>query len=171
MSKPEKVGSIEIAQDVEFHEKTWRIQRIGWKAMLALAVAALLGAFGSGPLSSAETGASESGLTAKYERFARAGAEHDLELLVSPAAVRADSVVRIWMASDWLAGNKPLSISPQPSSETVLPDRVIYEFEVGEPASAVTIRFMLEAKKFGVRRWRGGVDGSENLSFTQVVYP
>jgi hypothetical protein len=171
MSKPEKVGSIEIAQDLEFQKKSWRVQRIAWKAMLGVAVLALLGLFGSGPVSSARTEPTASGVSARYERFVRAGGEHTLTLVLTPAAIGSDSSATVWISSDWLSGNLTLSITPQPQSETVLPDRIEFRFSVAEPDSPIEARFTFEAKKAGTRRWRGGVEGDETISFTQLAYP
>lgn len=171
MSKPEKIGSIEIAQDLEFQKKSWKVQRIAWKVMLGIAVLALFGLFGSGPLSSASTGAAESGVTAKYERFIRAGGEHSLALVISPAMIAPDSSATVWISSNWLAGNQVLEVTPRPESEAILPDRVAYRFSVAEPASPIEVRFTLQAKRAGLRRWRGGLDGTDPLSFTQFAYP
>jgi hypothetical protein len=171
MPEPGKNGGIEIAQDLEFQKKSWRVQRIAWKVMLGIAVAALLGVFGSGPVSSASTPATDAGVAANYERFIRAGGEHSLGLVVTPAAIDDDSSVVIWMASDWLAGNLVLAITPQPESETAQPDRISYRFAVAELSSPVEVRFTLESRKPGLRRWRGGVEGDAVISFTQLVYP
>lgn len=171
MTEPERHGSIEIAQDLDFQEKSWKVQRIAWKVMLGIAVAGLLGVFGSGPLSSATTEATESGVAAKYDRFIRAGAEHNLKMTITPAAMDGDSLLRVWMSSDWLAGNLILAITPQPKSETVMPDRSVYTFSVAEHASPIEVKFALESRLAGFRKWRGGVDGDATLSFTQLAYP
>ena len=171
MSERERHGSIEVAQDLQFQQKSWRVQRIAWKVMLGIAVAGLLGLFGSGPLASASTEATDSGVTAKYDRFIRAGGDHTLELTITPAAMDGDSVLKVWIASDWLAGNQVSTITPEPASESVTPDRIVYSFAVAEHASPVEIRFALESRKVGLRRWRGGVDGDATLSFSQFAYP
>ena len=122
-------------------------------------------------MSSASTSPTDAGISANYERFIRAGGEHSLGLVVTPAAIDGDSSVLVWMASDWLEGNLVLAITPQPESETLQPDRISYRFAVAELSSPIEVRFTLEAKKAGIRRWRGGVEGDAVLSFTQLVYP
>ena len=171
MSEPERHGSIEVAQDLEFQQKSWRVQRIAWKVMLGIAVAGLFGLFGSGPLANASTEPTDSGVAAKYHRFIRAGGDHTLELTVTPAAMDGDSLLKVWIASDWLSGNEVVAITPQPDSEPITPDRIVYRFAVADHASPVEIRFAFESRKAGLRRWRGGVDGDATLSFSQFAYP
>jgi hypothetical protein len=49
-SSPVRIGDLEINQDLGAQQKTWTIQRIGWGGMALIVLAALGGAFGSGPL-------------------------------------------------------------------------------------------------------------------------
>lgn len=171
MSKPDRIGSIEISQDLEFQARSWRVQRVGWMVMLGLAAGGLLGLFGNGVLASASTGTAEEGVVVKYQRFLRAGGDQQLDFEVTSTAMKADSVMRLWISRDWLSGNQITRIIPQPAGEHVHPDRIVYDFRVGDPASAVTVRFALDAKKFGVRQWRGGVEDGPSLSFRQLAYP
>ncbi len=171
MPEPEKIGSIEISEDLEFEHKSWRVQRIAWMVMLGIAVAGVLGVFGGGPLSSATLGDAESGPIVRYERFVRSGGDHVLELEVPPSGMSEDSTVRIWISREWLTSNRVTAITPRPSKEEIHPDRILYHFDAGEAASAVTVRFWLDAVKPGVHRWRGGVEDGSALSFRQLAYP
>jgi hypothetical protein len=60
---------MEINADLEFQRRVWAAQRIGWIAIGAFVIAALVGVFGQGPLSSAAAGGNA--LRIEYERFAR----------------------------------------------------------------------------------------------------
>ncbi len=51
MTKVQRVGDLEVAQDRTFQRRSWTIQRVGWVVMLLVAAAALAGLTGSGPLS------------------------------------------------------------------------------------------------------------------------
>src|SRR4051812_23902911 len=50
VNREERVGGAEVAQDLEFRQHSWRVQRVGWAALALLTGAALLGPFGKGPL-------------------------------------------------------------------------------------------------------------------------
>ena len=171
MPEPKKIGNIEISQDLDFQNRSWRVQRTAWMVMLGVVVAGLLGLFGGGPLSSATLGDAESGAVVRYERFLRAGGEHVLEMEIAPSGVDGDSIATLWMNGDWLAANQLIGITPAPQSEVVQPDRILYRFRVGAPASAVVVRFSLRSTTPGVHRWRGGVEGGAALSFRQLSYP
>lgn len=64
-------SSIEITEDLSFQRRAWIMQRVAWTIMLLLTIAALLGAFGRGTLSSARVTSPGSVMSAEYERFAR----------------------------------------------------------------------------------------------------
>ena len=66
-----QVGDLEIEQDLGFEERAWRVQRVSWFIMFLVIALALIGLFGTGPLSSARTGSSGDEFSANYERFAR----------------------------------------------------------------------------------------------------
>jgi hypothetical protein len=65
---------MEIETDLEFQRRVWRVPRVGWLIIGAAVVAALLGLFGTGPLSRASTDGG--GLTVEYDRFARREQTH-----------------------------------------------------------------------------------------------
>ena len=171
MTKPELIGSIEISQDLEFQRKSWRVQRIGWVVMLVIVIAALLGLFGDGPLSSAEAGNPESGLTVRYERFTRMGARHVLDVEIASAQVEADSAAQLWIDRSWHEANQVRSIVPEPARSAVVADRIVYSFDAPASAASIMVRFELEARSFGWIRARAGLANGPSLSFGQLAYP
>ena len=58
-----------IRENMAFQRRTWIIQRAGWLALAAIAIAALLGLFGGGVLS--KRVATGPGMSIAYERFER----------------------------------------------------------------------------------------------------
>lgn len=167
---PERDRGIELADDMKFQHKSWRVQRIGWVAMLAIAIAALFGLFGNGPLSSAQAGNSGSGLSISYERFTRKGAQHSIDVQAGPGSVVADSV-RIWIAREWLDANRVVGITPEPARSDALPDRIVYTFNAAASGQPVAIRFELEAQWLGRRRASAGIVNGPTVHFRQLAYP
>lgn len=47
MTRRSSVGDVELAQDLAFHRRELRAERIGWAVMLMIVLLALLGLFGS----------------------------------------------------------------------------------------------------------------------------
>ena len=166
---PEEDRGIELADDMEFQRKNWRVQRIGWAAMLLLAIAALLGLFGNGPLSSARAGDAASGFAISYERFARKGAPHSIDIEAGSGFVLSDSV-RIWIAREWLDANQLVRVTPVPARSDVLPDRIVYTFSA--PGSGpIAVRVELEAQWLGSRHGSAGIVGGPTVHFRQFAYP
>ena len=53
MSKPARIGDLDIAQDIRSLNRAWKVQRAGWIVIALLLLAALAGLFGSGPVGDA----------------------------------------------------------------------------------------------------------------------
>lgn len=166
----ERDRGIELADDMEFQRKSWRVQRIGWVAMLAIAIAALFGLFGNGPLSSAQAGDTGSGFTITYERFVRKGAQHSIDVKVGPDFVASDSL-RLWVARNWIDANRVVGITPDPSRSDVLADRIVYTFNAAQSGQPVAIRFELEAQGLGGMRGSAGIVNGPTVPFGQFAYP
>jgi len=162
---------LEIEQDMDFQESTWRIQRIGWILMIAVVIAAIAGVCGGGPASSAEVGDPGSGMTVSYDRFTRMNARETLDLEISPAAIRPDSTVSVWLDREWMESVEVNAITPEPESTEIAADRIIYEFKTRAADSPLRVRFDLKTRTLGSVRGRGGIEGGPTHSFTQFAYP
>ena len=171
MARQPHKGSIVIAADEEFQRKAWRVQRAGWVVMLAVAIAALFGAFGDGPASSMKIGDESSGLAIQYERFVRANAPQDMAFEISAAAQSSDTTAQIWLDRSWVESNRINSITPAPASSTLLADRIVYTFATRKSAAPLKVRIDLESRHFGVLHARAGVRPGEALVFRQLAYP
>lgn len=171
MEDPEGVGSLEIAEDMEFQRTSWRVQRVGWVAMLVLAVAAMSGLFGKGPLARGSAGDASSGFSIGFERFTRLTAPQSLDFEIGPAARTSDSTAAVWIDRDWLDAHEVNSILPEPESSSLLPDKVLYTFIAPASEGPLKIRFTVEAREFGRVHGRAGVPGGQTHRFGQFVYP
>jgi hypothetical protein len=70
------VNKLPVEDEISLHRKGWIVQRIGWVLMFGFLIAALLGLFGEGPLSSKKLQAGN--VSVQYERFGRY--EHGMEI-------------------------------------------------------------------------------------------
>ncbi|HWP35669.1 MAG TPA: hypothetical protein VNM66_08735 [Thermodesulfobacteriota bacterium] len=167
MGEVRRVGSLEVAQDLAVTRRLWTLQRIGWGAMALVVAAALLGLFGSGPLSRAAAG-DERSLRVTYERFARREAATELTLRV---AAGAPERVRVWFDRSYLDRFAVEAIAPRPESEDQGPERVVYVFRVGAAEAPVAVTFGLRPRRAGLAHARVGVVAGPSLAFRQFVYP
>jgi hypothetical protein len=166
----QRIGDIELDQDLDFEERQWRIQRMGWAVMALLVVVALLGLFGTGPLSSAEAGGEDAGLSIQYERFVR---RHGLaELNVEAAAGQAsEGQVEIWIAGDYLDAVDIQGISPEPAEVRASGDRQVYVFTVDDPEQPLQVSISYIPREMGGMSAEMGVGDSAGVSFSQLSYP
>ncbi len=60
-----------IQEDMPFQLRSWLVERAGWVAMGLLALTALTGALGLGPLAEGRARSADQALSVQYERFQR----------------------------------------------------------------------------------------------------
>jgi hypothetical protein len=89
-------GDLEIQEDLPFQRREWLAERMAWAVMGLLIAAAILGLFGTGPLSRMTAGDWAGPLWLEYERFARLLAPAVLRVHLGPAAAR-DRTVSLWI--------------------------------------------------------------------------
>ncbi len=147
-----------------FHEKEWRIQRIGWIVLTIFLALAFAGLFGGGPLSRARVGGA--GGSIEYEHFARTGTSTDL--VVTPAVAAAGGVHRIEIPSEYLRAFRIERITPEPAAVRMTGQRLVYEFAAGAPGSSVS--FQIRPQRLWRHRAVLRIDGAP-LEIWQLTYP
>lgn len=158
----QRVGDLEINQDVRFHEREWRVERIGWTVILLLVVVAFLGLFGHGPISWTTASADDGTLEVTFERFGRRGGTQALEVW-APASAAEGGEWQVEIERDYASGVQFKSISPQPKSVETVPGAIRYVFAQGEPTSDLQVVFDLTPDSL----W--GVDGDVRLVGNDAV--
>lgn len=174
MTWPRRVGDLELAQDLEFHRRELRAERIGWAAMLLVVLLALLGLFGSGPLSRNQIQTADGGLQVRYNRFARYMAPTELRLTFGPEAVQ-DGQVHVWLSRQYVQHLQIQKIIPEPDSVQLEGQRLTYTFNVLQNGQPGEIVFELETKATGHLRGAAGLAGpsgkTREVAFATFVYP
>ncbi len=160
---------LEIGQDIAFQRRMWRFQRAGWVAMVVVALLALIGLFGSGPLSRAREGTAGTGLTLDYARLTRHGAPDNLRVHL-PASSTSQGKVELAVDREYLEGLRLEGIVPEPESTEGRPDAMVYVFQV-QPGAPTTLTFEFTPEALGLRAGSVRLKGREPVSFTQLVYP
>jgi hypothetical protein len=167
MSGIQRVGDLEIEQDLAAQERMWRVERLGWTLFALLILAALLGIFGSGLLSAATV---EQGvLRVNYNRFERFETPTAFEIHVVAEAGAA--AVAVWLPHDYLQHVEVTNISPEPQEVRTGANRLTYIFALQDAADAGRITFYLTPLRVGPLAAQVGVDAAPPVQFTQFVYP
>jgi hypothetical protein len=160
-----RVGDLEIEQQLEVQEASWRLQRIGWVGMVLLLVVALAGGFGRGPWSRARVGA-PGGLEVDYGRFERRTQEARLVVRLGPQPA---GLVRLWIDGDYLARQPLQNMLPQPERMALSSGRLILDLRVS--GDRPEIRIDTRPERFGRQRGRLGLLDGPEVAFEQFVYP
>ncbi|RYY30841.1 MAG: hypothetical protein EOO04_03545 [Chitinophagaceae bacterium] len=131
---------LQIDEDIQLHHKGWKIQRFAWVLVTVFLVLALLGLFGTGPLSLQEI--TVSGDTARYESFMR----YQSEARLSFHAQNVQDTLRISFPQNYRQYVDVKAIDPTPERNSVSHGVITYYF----PANgAVTVHCTLMAVKTG----------------------
>jgi hypothetical protein len=170
LPETERVGSIEIEQDLDFQRRSWTVQRVSWVVMLMIAVAGLLGVFGGGVVAHATVG-DRNELSVDYERLVRMSGSEKLGISFGERAPRSGSTVSLWLDRGWLSRHKIRSIVPEPESTSVAGNRVTYHFSVKPGAPPSKVEFDLETMGFGSMHGKAGIPGGRTVTFSQFSYP
>jgi hypothetical protein len=170
MAEIQKVGSLEIDQDLSFQEREWRLQRIGWCVIALLIVAALLGLTGSGPLARATAGETGAPLQLEYSRFVRLDAPTTLEVEIAGEAVTGEQV-ELQVARDYLRSTRVEEIVPEPAEVRSAGEHLVFVFPVDEPGQPLLVTFDLRHTDFGATSGEVGLADGMALEFGQFVLP
>lgn len=167
-SKPGSIADLTDEDNRRFQEATWKAERVGWLVMLVIVVAALAGAFSSGPLSDVEA-AAPGGATVSYQRFNRHMAPS--EIRVSLPAAGGSKTAKLEMSRSLLDAFDIEHIRPAPSRSVATTDGITFEFDAASSPTKAIITLSLTANRIGIVSGTIGLAGHAPIPITQIVYP
>lgn len=165
-----RVGSLELDQDLEYQRKEWAVQHAGWVVMALSVIAALLGVFATGPLSSTSVSTDNGDVRIEYGRFARHEAFTTLQLTLSPDAVK-DGAIQVRANQAFLDTWSIETITPEPDSTDLTSDGISWTFSAGDLSEPGRIELRVKPESIGVGHGRLGLVGRESVAIRQVIYP
>ncbi|HYF51231.1 MAG TPA: hypothetical protein VEJ63_17585 [Planctomycetota bacterium] len=157
-----------VDEQLQFYRRLHWAQRIGRGLMALIVIAAIIGVFGTGPISYARAG-SAGAISAEYERFARRQAPMEVVYHVN-AKAHSGETIDLHMPQNTLEHIDITSMVPAPDRERNHGSEVIYSF--AKPADGeLTIRVRYEFEGFGRVPFRLSLPSGEAVEFTTFVYP
>jgi hypothetical protein len=162
--------SLDIEINPAFQRRSWRVQRVGWMVFAALALAALAGLFGAGPLSHAEAGSQASGLRIEYERFARIHAPTNLVIRADRRLARNDELA-IVLSGAVLEGMELPSTMPPPDGTSVAPEAAVLRFRTDRQPGELTVVLHAKPRQMGSMTAHIGVRDGPAHAIRQWIYP
>jgi len=163
MSKPAKVGDLEIEQDLGQQRLEWKLQRVAWILMLLLGIAAFLGITGSGPYAKAIVRGGT--VEVSYARFCRRDAS--TELLVRLPALPHP---KISIDAGYLSNFRMETITPPPHAVVEAAGGRTFEFLTSPGQSTLSVSFRMTPQTYGRIRGEVRQTTGESAVFTQFVY-
>jgi hypothetical protein len=159
---PARSSQFQIDEDLQFQHREWKIQRVGWGAMALVIMAALLGVFGTGPLSSATL--ETEGLRLEHERFCRLQRNTELRFTIGGTG----DPVLLLIGREYLDRVMIERITPEPGKAEAVNDGVVFHFALQGPAA---VTFHLRPEKFGLVSGKARLGQAVPITFTQFIYP
>lgn len=169
MAKPKTKTKAHEGFDSElaFHQREWRIERVGWAGIAIALLLALAGMFGGGPLSAVRVTDPASG-TIEYERWLRNGT--DTRLTITPAAGdESRDSVRVVLPDHYLEAFKVERVTPDPARTRLERGGVVYEFE--HTGSGASITFHVRPERIGSHSAELVVGAGRPVVLRQFTYP
>ena len=169
MAKTNKVGDLQINEDIKFQERTWVIQRAGWMIFALINILAILGLFGDGVLSDAQAGQEGEALWLEYPRFERFENEFRITVHANPGAATQDEI-KIQLNQNYLANVQVTSIAPTPDSQIKQEDWITYVFRRNGNAP-FTAYFYITPLEAGSLSGTFQLESENPVTFSQFIYP
>jgi hypothetical protein len=163
------VDKIDIDQDLEFQNKEWHAERLGWIIGLALLLAGLAGLFGKGPLSYAAR--QDGPLRITWERICRYNSSIDLQVDLDPGQANGEQVL-IWLDQAYIEQFEIETITPTPQNMHVDGKRMLVEFQAPPAGAPFHATFQIRPQRAGVLNGAlGDANSSRQVRFEQLIYP
>jgi hypothetical protein len=161
---PPVVDGLQIDQALDFQRRFGRVQRVAWRLLALVPVAAIAGLFGGGLFSEVTAGSQPARVTVTYERFGRRTADTQLQLEFA----RPSRTTDVAISRAFLDRYDTSEVRPQPLRVRTLADAVVFTFAAG-PAGRAT--FFLQPEAVGSGSGTVTVTGGTPVHIKQLVYP
>src|SRR6188474_2834050 len=162
----QKIGDLEINQDLKFERRSWMVERIGWAIGLLTLVAALLGFLGPGPLGKATAASPDKSISLDYYRTERYQAPAEWRLQIAGKLAR-EGALRLWVHRRFVEVIGNLQIDPEPESVEIEDERFVYTFKTVKAPPIIKVFFRFEPNKIGKTPAHVGVVDGPALAFSQ----
>jgi hypothetical protein len=159
-----RARGMELTQNLAFHRREWRFQRIGTRALGLFVLAALAGLFGDGPVSRASATSPDRSVDVRYERFVRRGARSEIRISVSPR------ITLLSIDSQYLEGLTIEEVVPANAQTEHTTERLTIHLPPRRAEGLSTVVLGVKPSRAGVLHGRIGSDNGPVVEFWQLSY-
>ncbi len=156
-----------IQEDMGFQRRSWMVERAGWILLGMLALAALTGVLGLGPLAQARVEASDHSVAVQYERFQRQTRIAQFKFTLAAPAARS---VPLRLSAPFQEVYEIASITPAPARSSAGRDGLELEFAAPRDGDLTVVMFA-QPRHAGLMRLSAKAQAGSPASFSIFVYP
>lgn len=156
-----------VEEDIALQRRIWRIERIGWYALVVVVVLTLFGLFSHGLLSSAVASSATKDLVVEYERFHRSGAVNTMVIHSRGKPGETHTVV---IGKAMMEGFSIDSIQPQPRNSAGNGQGLRLTLE-GDTHGESSLYLEWSSNGLGLYESKIAVEGGGEVAITQFIYP
>ena len=162
--------SLEVHEDMRFQNRFWTAERIGWTVMALIVLAALLGLFSVGPLST-RTARDVAGLVGiEYERIQRYKAPDTFLVTLSKLPGPGDTAA-LRVSQSLVDAFEIESIQPEPDQTAIAADALVFTFRLENPDRPGTVHFSIKPQKLGPVQGEIGLAGRDPVRTNLFILP
>jgi hypothetical protein len=165
--RQKSIDDLEQKVFLRFHDRSWRIRRIGLALMCLLVVAAAIGLFGRGFLSTTTAQSSDQAVQARFDRFLHYAAPTELRVAISSPA----NPMQVSVSRNYLEQFELRSVLPDPDKVHAGENGLVFAFNVAGKPRETGVVFLLQPSRVGTVSGRLRVDDHSEIELRQFVYP
>ena len=166
----QKIGDLEINQDLNFERRSWKVERVAWGVGLLILVTALLGFLGPGPLGKATAASADKSLSLQYYRVVRQESPVALRVNVDGSLAK-NGALRLWLDRKFVDAIEIKHVDPKPEVVEINGERFVYVFKTVAAPSTIQIFFHVEPSRLGNTPSQLGVVDGPQIQFNQFYLP
>lgn len=156
---------LQLDEDEHFQRRDWAAQRVAWAVFALVLLAALLGLFGSGPLSTASR--TIEGAQVQFERFGRNGRPMTMTFDIESTDA---GTVTITISDDYLAAAPVERTEPEASEQSTGNGARQFEFDLAADEGG-RIVFHLHPRSVGRAKGWVAINDGGPLPISTFFYP
>jgi hypothetical protein len=162
-------NQIEIDEDLVFHQRFWKVQRLGWVLWALILVAAVIGFLGPGAKGQQKLQSSASNLSLTFEKSVHYQAPAELKIQVKQKT--KSSSTRLAINRDYIDSVEITRIDPEPNLITDGDGVILYTFNRSNSLEPMTVNLAYKTKTFGRIPIRLKLDEEPSLIAEQLSFP
>ncbi|TDJ76238.1 hypothetical protein E2H86_14075 [Pseudomonas putida] len=148
-------------------QRVWRFERVGWYVLVAIALLALAGLFGNGPLSDAEVVSQDGRVRVEYQRLSRSGTTDSIFITVQGIPGQP---VEVQLEGSLLRDASIETLQPEPQRSMSHGQAMLFQLGTKQDGVA-TLYLTLRSEHVGTLQGSVRAGPESAVHFSTFLYP